>query len=515
MGGQFNLFSMFSQQDEKKIVEPDITDEEDNDDSDEDTSTTTTATVKTTKKKSSSTSSKKIDGPVLVVGNMWNFSYGEEGKKYTPAEVIKGVYDAGYTEVCCANITEGTEPNMLVATTLNKIPSSDDIAMGKKITIAIGGIKVEYEPSNFDGLEEEEIALSDVIEKFTQAYPQYKGCGLYLNSGAGIAVPCFTTDKAVKPDAIKGKVKFWNGTSIEEKDATEIADLYAIDGTTNLMYKSDDGIYHMAYAGKKHVVITDKELGISAGKSNKAKELYHLPFTLYLETYGLKIECKSEDFGGKATLTKEEIIEAIKPKYRLYGSPNRTVDVLYDKANALVSLAVTSGKKGAYASAIGSFSLPKFMVLPLGIFRGKEDVDTMEISDITFDMKLPKIPFEMLETIVEYFKSDISKEAIVQVYYSMKKGEYYLQIPEAKVSKWSVDYKMSHNDDILAITIHSHNTMAAIFSLTDDEDEIYTGLFGVIGRLDRPIPDMSFRVGFEGSFKSLSISDIFAEREVA
>jgi hypothetical protein len=53
--------------------------------------------------------------------------------------------------------------------------------------------------------------------------------------------------------------------------------------------------------------------------------------------------------------------------------------------------------------------------------------------------------------------------------------------------------------------------MPAIFSEIDDEDEVYTGLFGVIGDLDKKTISMSFRAGMEGKFKSLYYADIFSD----
>ena len=53
-------------------------------------------TSNSTKPKSASTGGRKLDGPVTVFGTGWKHVYGEQGKTYTPAEVLKGVYDAGY-----------------------------------------------------------------------------------------------------------------------------------------------------------------------------------------------------------------------------------------------------------------------------------------------------------------------------------------------------------------------------------------------------------------------------------
>lgn len=48
--------------------------------------------------------------------------------------------------------------------------------------------------------------------------------------------------------------------------------------------------------------------------------------------------------------------------------------------------------------------------------------------------------------------------------------------------------------------IHSHNSMKAIFSAIDDQDERGTRLYLVIGRLERFFPEISARISCGGSF---------------
>ena len=48
--------------------------------------------------------------------------------------------------------------------------------------------------------------------------------------------------------------------------------------------------------------------------------------------------------------------------------------------------------------------------------------------------------------------------------------------------------------------IHSHNSMAAKFSSTDDQDEKATRLYIVLGRLNRFFPEISVRMSCGGVF---------------
>ena len=47
---------------------------------------------------------------------------------------------------------------------------------------------------------------------------------------------------------------------------------------------------------------------------------------------------------------------------------------------------------------------------------------------------------------------------------------------------------------------HSHGSARAFFSATDDRDEQGFRIYGVVGRLDAPLPELRLRVGVYGHF---------------
>ena len=57
--------------------------------------------------------------------------------------------------------------------------------------------------------------------------------------------------------------------------------------------------------------------------------------------------------------------------------------------------------------------------------------------------------------------------------------------------------------------IHSHGTHPAVFSSTDDRDELGLRLYGVLGRLDTDRPKVAFRVGAYGHFMSVPWETVF------
>ena len=145
-------------------------------------------------------------------------------------------------------------------------------------------------------------------------------------------------------------------------------------------------------------------------------------------------------------------------------------------------------------------------------------------------MNLPRIPFEMLNQTVAFFRETCrrakgSSEAIVQIFWNTQEKAYQVHVPEQHVSGGSVKHT-GHFDQEVARTpdtgeaiwlhvmdIHSHgSTMGAFWSSTDDHDEQQAPagrMFGVIGQAMRPFPDWKWRIRTHAGFHVLSVTDIF------
>lgn len=61
----------------------------------------------------------------------------------------------------------------------------------------------------------------------------------------------------------------------------------------------------------------------------------------------------------------------------------------------------------------------------------------------------------------------------------------------------------------IPIEIHSHNTMPAFFSETDDRDENGLRIYGVLGRVDQEIVDFRLRVSVYGHYSVLPYEMVF------
>lgn len=129
---------------------------------------------------------------------------------------------------------------------------------------------------------------------------------------------------------------------------------------------------------------------------------------------------------------------------------------------------------------------------------------------------LPKIPYETLAQIISFFRSYVTAEsaleAMVYVYWSNAEHAYFAYAPKQTVTKDSIETTLpglDEDDFTLVMEIHSHNTMEAYFSSTDNADEKATRLYTVIGRLDKLFPDLKTRASVGGKFIDVSPAAVF------
>jgi PRTRC genetic system protein A len=152
---------------------------------------------------------------------------------------------------------------------------------------------------------------------------------------------------------------------------------------------------------------------------------------------------------------------------------------------------------------------------PIGIFQSPARA-IGEFPDLIakFVMGLPKIPMFLLHQVISFFRAILQKaelEALVHLVYNTNSEKYDVIVPKQKVTKVSVDAELQEYPEHLihVLDIHSHNVMAAKFSATDDKDEKATRLYGVIGKLNQAIPEISFRASNGGKFIELNAEEIF------
>ncbi len=85
-------------------------------------------------------------------------------------------------------------------------------------------------------------------------------------------------------------------------------------------------------------------------------------------------------------------------------------------------------------------------------------------------------------------------------------GAYRLVVPPQEGTSASLTYQPPTG---VVAEFHSHGRHSAFFSATDDGDEQGFRVYGVVGRLDSPTPELTLRVGIYGHFALLRWSQVF------
>ena len=149
-------------------------------------------------------------------------------------------------------------------------------------------------------------------------------------------------------------------------------------------------------------------------------------------------------------------------------------------------------------SELGEFIAPKHKITEFSEVRAG------------FRPALPRIPQELLRAIIGFFRSQMESgaefEALVRIYWDRKEQKFIPFVPKQRVTKDRVTVRLTDEDlpddtrYLYYADIHSHNSMKAVFSAIDDQDERGTRLYLVIGHLERFFPEISARISCGGSF---------------
>ena len=139
------------------------------------------------------------------------------------------------------------------------------------------------------------------------------------------------------------------------------------------------------------------------------------------------------------------------------------------------------------------------------------------------EWKLPKVPFLFLQQTISFFRGveaqvKSSSEALVQIWWDRTDLKHVMHVPEQTVSGGSVNHRSTFDQAnegryLHVADIHSHGTgMGAFWSGTDNNDEMRVTterLFGVIGKVTKPVPDFKWRMRTRDGFVDLTMADVF------
>ena len=114
------------------------------------------------------------------------------------------------------------------------------------------------------------------------------------------------------------------------------------------------------------------------------------------------------------------------------------------------------------------------------------------------------IPAHLFELGLRWFQEAPDIERFFAVRWDGR--AYRLVVPPQAGTATSLAYRPPAG---VVAEFHSHGSLPAFFSATDDRDEQGFRLYGVVGRLDTLLPELSLRVGVYGHFAPLEWSQVF------
>lgn len=125
-------------------------------------------------------------------------------------------------------------------------------------------------------------------------------------------------------------------------------------------------------------------------------------------------------------------------------------------------------------------------------------------------LKVPRIPSDYLWSIFESARRHLPNEAMYQFIYDPRATTpgrpWRCRMPEATASRGSVEFADGGD---AAVDLHSHGTLAAFFSTTDDGDEQGLRFYVVIGKVDTAAPEIAVRVGVYGHHMTVPVTTLF------
>jgi len=134
-----------------------------------------------------------------------------------------------------------------------------------------------------------------------------------------------------------------------------------------------------------------------------------------------------------------------------------------------------------------------------------------------FQFALPKISGSILQQIISFFRyycnEWLMNEVMVQIYWDTMDKKYVIECPRqfVRYDKIHAVFDQVPERFIQVCHFHSHNSMPAVFSSTDDENETAFMIYGVVGYLHRQVPEILLRVGYNGNFFIIPLERIFVD----
>lgn len=124
-------------------------------------------------------------------------------------------------------------------------------------------------------------------------------------------------------------------------------------------------------------------------------------------------------------------------------------------------------------------------------------------------LKVERVSGLWLLSMLRSARRNMPNEAMYQLLFTADPAKPWIcQMPDQIGSPTALRFA---DDGRAVIDLHSHNSMAAFFSDTDNADEQGFRFYAVIGRIDTPRPEIRVRVGVYGHHLAVPATTVFAD----
>ncbi len=121
-------------------------------------------------------------------------------------------------------------------------------------------------------------------------------------------------------------------------------------------------------------------------------------------------------------------------------------------------------------------------------------------------LKVRRIPSTWLYSVLQSARRHLPNEVMYQFSYAADRWHCYK--PTQQAERTAVDFADSGE---AVVDLHSHGSMPAFFSETDNADEQGLRFYAVIGEVDSAEPKLALRVGVYGYHWNVPVSTVFTD----
>jgi PRTRC genetic system protein A len=127
------------------------------------------------------------------------------------------------------------------------------------------------------------------------------------------------------------------------------------------------------------------------------------------------------------------------------------------------------------------------------------------------ELKVDRVPGVWLRSVLDSARKRMPNEAMYEFIWDGSRNHAVTRTwrcvaPAQATTPTGIKFE---DDGLAVIDLHSHNSMPAFFSATDDADEQGLRFYAVIGRIDTDTPEIRVRVGVYGHFMDVPADTVF------